>query len=48
MIASQGGREKIVLRNKGKWWKRWKVGRELSIATTIGAAKLGSSIALTD
>lgn len=48
LIASPGGNENINFRNQGKWWKRWKVGRELSIATTIGAAKSGSSIALTD
>src|SRR5579862_9282602 len=47
-MASQGGSEKMVLRKRGKCLKRWNVGSELSIASTIGAAKSGSSIALTD
>ena len=38
----------MVLRNNGKCLKRWNVGSELSIASTIGAAKSGTSIALTD
>lgn len=38
----------MVLRNQGKCLKRWNVGSELSIATTIGAANSGASIALTD
>jgi len=48
LIANQGGREKISLRNGGICLKMWNVGSELSIATTIGAAKSGSSMALTD
>src|SRR5207248_8263609 len=47
-MASQGGSENIVLRKGGKCLKRWNVGSELSIAPTIGAAKSGSSIALTE
>ena len=47
-MASHGGSEKMVLRKSGKCLKRWNVGRELSIALTIGAAKFGASIALTD
>src|SRR5215472_12555599 len=48
LTANQGGREKISLRKGGKCLKRWNVGSELSIASTIGAAKSGSSMALTD
>ena len=48
LMASHGGSEKIVLRKSGKCLNRWKVGRELSIAVTIGAANSGSSMASTD
>jgi len=48
LIASQGGSEKMALRKSGKCLKRWKVGSEASLASTIGALKSGSSIAWTD
>lgn len=47
-IARFGGREKISFRKSGKWWKRWNVGREASMAVTIGAAKLGAESADTE
>ena len=47
-MASQGGRENIVFLKSGKCLKRWNVGSELSIASTIGALNSGASIASTD
>lgn len=38
----------MILRNRGKCLKRWNVGSEASMASTMGALKSGSSIACTD
>jgi hypothetical protein len=39
---------RIDFRKRGKYLNAWKAGSVLSIASTIGAAKSGSSIASTD
>src|ERR1700734_1554524 len=48
LIASQGGSDKTSFRKGRKCLKRMNVGSVASIASMIGAAKLGASIALTD